>query len=344
MAAESGYAYDGYKAANYNVFCSYKYVIEMLDDDFLSLDSHYGSDGEGFWNGRKRALVKAMQNVDFLVCANQHIAEKYAKLGGVNGTYVFKTPMNIQEFVEPILTDEKVKIVYYVNDGTTGMFEKFLRPSLPYISKTIGNKVVFYFMALKPDMSEYNGSLEYHYVPHMSYEEFIQYFKDMQFDVGLAPLDDSEFSRSKYINKYVEYTRGGIAGIYSDCELYRTVIKDGYNGILCRGAGDNWGKAIESLVNNSRLRLSVAKNAQKYAEEYFSEEEVLAEFVKKVPVLTDYKASEHTVSEFRLAFFKLYHKLIFRPCGWINTLYCCVKNGKSAMIPGRLKRRIFKKK
>lgn len=26
MAAESGYAYDGYKAANYNVFCSYKYV------------------------------------------------------------------------------------------------------------------------------------------------------------------------------------------------------------------------------------------------------------------------------------------------------------------------------
>lgn len=319
------------------------YVIESLDDDFLLLDSGYGSEGQGFWWGRKKALIKAMKNADCLITPNKNLSDKYSKLGGIKDVYVSNTPMDTEGFIKPTVRRGKVKIVYYVNDGTTGMFEKYIRPALPYIADKMADKVAFYFMALHPDLSEYDGKIEYHYVAHMTFPKFLQYLRDEKFDIGLAPLDDSGFSKSKYINKYVEYTRAGVAGIYSDCELYRGVIENEYNGVLCKGAGDNWGKAISKLVENPWLRLSIANNAQKYAEDKLNKDKVLEGIIQGVPALANYKAPEHSVSAVYLGIIKLYYKLFFRPCGWIYTVYCCTKNGKANVIVGRVKRKLLKR-
>lgn len=317
------------------------YVIEIFDDDFLSLGSDYGNEGQGFWWGRKRAIIKILKNTDCLVASSKHIIEKYGKIGNIKDTYVSHTPMKVNRFVKPSINEEKVKIVYYVNDGTTGMFDKHIRPVLPFIVKEMADRVSFYFLALKPDLSEFNGELEYHYVPHMTFEEFLLYLKEQKFDIGLAPLDDSEFSKSKYINKFVEYTRAGVAGIYSDCELYRSVIKNGYNGILCADDADSWGIAIKNLVDNPQKRLDIANNAQKYAKDHFEENKVFEKLIAGIPALKNYKAPRHTISNGRLTIIKLYYTLFFRPCGWIYTLYCIVKNGRADVIVNRLKRKIL---
>ena len=177
------------------------YVIELLDDDFLSLGDDYGSEGQGFWRGRKRALIQIMKNIDCLLSPNKHIIEKYRRIGKVKDTYVSDTPMNVEAFVKPSLNEGKVKVVYYVNDGTTEMFEKYIRQALQSLSEKVKDQISFYFLTLHPDLSEFDGRLEYHYIPHMPYEKFLQYLKKEKFDIGLAPLDDSKFSKSKYINK-----------------------------------------------------------------------------------------------------------------------------------------------
>lgn len=319
------------------------YVIEIFDDDFLSLGSDYGSEGQGFWWGRKKAVVKILKNTDCLIASNRHIIEKYGKIGSIKDTYVSHTPMRADKFVKPSINEGKVKIVYYVNDGTTGMFDKYIRPALPFIAKEMADRVSFYFLALRPDMSEFDGKLEYHYVPHMTFEKFLLYLKDQKFDIGLAPLDDSEFSKSKYINKFVEYTRSGVAGIYSDCELYRSVIENGLNGILCADSVDSWGMAIKNLADNPEKRFDIANNAQKYAKEHFEEDKVLEKLVAGVPALKNYKAPKHTISNVRLVIIKLYYTMFFRPCGWIYTLYSCTKNGKADVIVSRLKRKVLKR-
>lgn len=318
------------------------YVIEVLDDDFLSLGSVYGSEGQGFWRGRKKALIQAVNNIDCLLAPNKHIIEKYKRIGNIEDTYVSNTPMDIDGFVTPMLNKGKVKIVYYVNDGTIEMFEKYVRPALQFISENLKDRISFYFLALRPDMSEYDGRLEYHYIPHMSYDEFMEYLRRERFDIGLAPLDDSEFSKSKYINKFIEYTRAGVAGIYSNCELYRTVIEDEYNGILCAGE-DHWGKAIQNLADNPQKRLEIAINAQNYAKDHLEKSKVLNRLIDGIPALVNHKAPAHVVSNVYLLMIKLYYVLIFRPCGWGNTLYCCIKNGKADMIVNRFRRKILKR-
>ena len=60
-----------------------KYIILMLDDDFLSLDDKYGAIGQGYWTERQRMLKKILCQIDCLMAVNELLAEKYVKLGNI---------------------------------------------------------------------------------------------------------------------------------------------------------------------------------------------------------------------------------------------------------------------
>lgn len=318
------------------------YVIESLDDDFLSLGSDYGSDGQGFWSGRKKALISIIKHTDCLIAVNKYIINKYSKIGNIRKTFISNTPMDIKSFVNPAVIEGRVKIVYYVNDGSTDMFDRYIRPILPFISEKLSDKVSLFFLAVHPDMSQYDGKIDYYYIPHMSFDEFLLYLKKEQFDIGLAPLEDEGFSKSKYINKFIEYTRAGVAGIYSDCELYRHVITDGYNGILCDDTPKSWEDAIQNLVDFPQKRVEIARNAQYYASENLEKVKVLRKLIEGVPELSEYSSPPHSISAIRLFSIKVYYCFLFRTGGWINTLYCCIKNGNTRKIISRFRRKILK--
>lgn len=88
-------------------------------------------------------------------------------------------------------------------------------------------------------------------------------------DIGLAPLLDNNFTKSKTENKFREYGAMKIAGIYSNIKIYNSHIADGENGILANQDADSWYLAIERLVNDKSLRETIATNAFTYAQKNF---------------------------------------------------------------------------
>ena len=90
------------------------------------------------------------------------------------------------------------------------------------------------------------------------------YYGGIDFDIGLAPLYPSTFSRSKSANKCLEYAALGIPVIASDCEAYRDFVVHGVTGFLVR-RDHEWLRYMDELASDAELRESMGAKAREVA-------------------------------------------------------------------------------
>lgn len=320
-----------------------KFVILSLDDDFLSLGNSYGADGSGYRSARHRCLRSILKSIDCLVTVNELLARKYIEYCTTNRYVITHTVVEKEDFFSTAQngkSKDRIKLAVYVNDGTQGIFNQILRPALRLLSDNYKNRISLYLMALKPDMSEFESSFDITFVPHLPYKEFKKFLGAEGFDIGLAPLVDEGFSKYKYFNKFIEYTLAGIPAIYSDCPLYRLVIKDHFNGILTKNSAEDWYEAISMMIDDAILRKSIIENAQKYLYDNFESFRVLDKFVANIPELTGYKTMEAPIGALRSRLYIIKLKYyIFRVHGWLGTGLTLLRRGNVRAIKERLKDR-----
>ena len=251
-----------------------KSVALFLDDDFLSLkNSSFGV--VSMWPGRKRSLIKMLSMMDLLISTNDLLLKKYGDIGAIERRIRIDTVMDIKEMSPPILRDDGVcRFVMYVNDASTSMFDSYVLPFLKIIKSRISARIELYLLALNPDCSEIKDHINVIIVPHMQYPAFKKYMSENRFDFGLAPLDECGFNRYKYFNKYIEYTRAGVMGIYSDCSIYRQVVSNGINGALVKNIPEEWADTICFYYNNPEKRINNVVQAQKIACDKFSKDAI----------------------------------------------------------------------
>lgn len=95
------------------------------------------------------------------------------------------------------------------------------------------------------------------------------YYRVIDFDIGLCPLVDTEFARSKSPVKALEYMSRGAVVIASDVEPYRRFITHGKNGFLVKqGQEHEWLKYLSLLASDEDLRLSMKANALETASQW----------------------------------------------------------------------------
>jgi glycosyltransferase involved in cell wall biosynthesis len=74
------------------------------------------------------------------------------------------------------------------------------------------------------------------------------YYRQLQMDIGLAPVRDSQFNRGKSGLRAIEYAALGIVGVFTDHELYKQWVIDGQTGILL-AQGADWGAVLTDLMD-----------------------------------------------------------------------------------------------
>ncbi|HEY3494161.1 MAG TPA: glycosyltransferase, partial [Polyangiaceae bacterium] len=89
-------------------------------------------------------------------------------------------------------------------------------------------------------------------------------------DVGLAPLEDSGFNRSRSDVKFLEYALHGVAPIVKALAPYRDSVVHGETGLLFENAAEMLA-LVKSLVENPAERARIAANARGYVEQERSE-------------------------------------------------------------------------
>ena len=99
----------------------------------------------------------------------------------------------------------------------------------------------------------------------VDYPAFVAWMVDsLRWDLAIAPLEDSPFTRCKSDLKLLDYAALGLPGIYSRVLPYGATVRHLETGWLAESSTDGWREALERLVDDADLRRAIAANARQY--------------------------------------------------------------------------------
>jgi hypothetical protein len=161
-----------------------------------------------------------------------------------------------------------VSIVYATNRVNDTLAEIF-KPALKRILEKYSNQVEVYFLGYNPPEFKSYPNVFFKTL-NLNYEQCLQYFSSAGFDIGLAPLLDDVFHRSKTNLKVREYGACRVAGIYSNVDVYSTSVISGSTGLLVENNSDDWFDAMSTLIENRELREHIREHAYQFASANYS--------------------------------------------------------------------------
>lgn len=291
-------------------------VLVFCDDDLLLV--------KPMMPWRRWGLKKTLCYADGIWSGSGFICDRYQSLTKshrrvVTDTIVYKeqihTPANSVCQGEE---REKIKIVYAGTAAHKAMFHRYILPVMPKLAEMYGNRISFTFVGVRPDVSEYENRMEIHYVDAMPLAAYRKFMEDQEFDIGIAPLQENEFTKCKYFNKYIEYSLSGVMGIYSRIIPYLGAVRDHETGILAENTKEGWFSAMKEAIEDEKLRRDCLAKAQADLRENYSEKRILDKLFRDVPELKSYEKRLERCGSFLFA--KMVYFLM-RPCDWIYLFF-----------------------
>jgi len=94
------------------------------------------------------------------------------------------------------------------------------------------------------------------------YPNFVDWLqRRVHWDIGIIPLADDSFNKSKSYLKFLEYAALGLAIVCSNVGPYQSIIRSGENGILVKNGTESWYTTLTSLIENKTQQQLLARNA-----------------------------------------------------------------------------------
>lgn len=98
----------------------------------------------------------------------------------------------------------------------------------------------------------------------VEYTRFLPWFTQQRWDIALAPLIDSPFTRCKSDIKFLDYSALGAAGIYSRVPAYESSVRHLETGWVTDNTIEAWQSALKQLISSRDLRRDLAQRAAHY--------------------------------------------------------------------------------
>ena len=261
-----------------------KRVLLLIDDDLLEYELYKQPLYDRM---RKIALKSVLTHADILLTPSEYLGNKLCKQ--FNIPYVVtNTVVDSEDIKTRRDSSDNIRIVYACSHNAH--FNKLVKPMLHKLSARYGEFISFTIIGPSVDLSDTGLSVTH--VDSMPLQKYREYMNTHTFDIGLAPLEDTEMTRSKYFNKYIEYTNNQIVGIYSNNLPYTLVVKDGFNGLLADNTPEAWYLKTCEIIDNKELRAVCLDNASKHIKETLSLSQILSELVRDMPDIISYRAAE----------------------------------------------------
>jgi len=224
-----------------------RFTIMFLDDDLINIPLDL--DSTKYYNDRelKKYIEKVLENSNVLWAVNPRIIKKYSKFTIEKKGILSKVPMEIENDIERVeFSTNPLKILYAGSIDHEKTLKKIINPVVKKFNDEISSgKVSFTFIGANPHIKNTK-----HYKYFESYEKYKKFVKEGRFSIGLAPIEITEFYKSKYYNKFLEYSSIGVLGIYTNSEPYKLVVRHNENGILCKNEVESWYSEIKKVIDN----------------------------------------------------------------------------------------------
>lgn len=180
-------------------------------------------------------------------------------------------------------TKQLVKLVYSTSRVDDYLADIF-KPALKCILDKYQNYVEVHFLGYKPSEFRIYQNVFFHSLM-FDYETYLKEFSSAGYDVGLAPLLDDVFHRSKTNNKFREYGASHVAGIYSNVDVYSACVTHDQTGFLVENTTDAWYDAMSTLIENDDLRSKIKESAFRFVRENYSQEAFSSQWHQQITTI-----------------------------------------------------------
>lgn len=176
---------------------------------------------------------------------------------------IIPSPVETDRIMPIVKQSDNVTIGWMGSSWTTDFLRIVEKPLQRLAQKhsfrflTIGTKIGFTIEGINHESKEWSFNLENEHIGGM--------------DIGIMPLPDTEWSRSKGGYKLLQYMSGGIPCVASPVGINNSIIKPGVNGFLA-STDDEWVESLEKLITSADLRAEMGKQGRKDAVELYSRE------------------------------------------------------------------------
>lgn len=236
-------------------------TIFHLDDDLLNVPRELGAEKYAFHNqpARLAAVQHLLRSSDLVYCSTKPLLERM-RPHGVDGRGRSAKIHCPGEVLRSAPRQGVFKIGYMGIDHTHD-FEV----ALPALVRVLDRNPQVHFELFgpiaKPAVLDRFGSRVTQVEFVRSYDDFLRKFASLGWSIGICPLADTPFNRTKANNKWVEYTAVGAAVVATAGMLYDECCSDGC-GLLAANDGQ-WEQALQSLIDDEGRRLAIVTAAQR---------------------------------------------------------------------------------
>ncbi|MCQ0988467.1 glycosyltransferase [Jiella marina] len=159
------------------------------------------------------------------------------------------------------------RVTIFYGSGTKAHkqdFQELVVPALLHLARKYGDRISIVlagYMTAGPKLQEIEDQL----ILLPPVWDVHQYWSTLSAaDINLAVLKPAPTTDVKSEIKWLEAAMLGIPSVVSDTALYRDILDDGVDGLLCRTPED-WTRALERLVKDADLRRRVGEKAREKA-------------------------------------------------------------------------------
>jgi glycosyltransferase involved in cell wall biosynthesis len=267
-----------------------KTIIYELDDDLLDIPLDMAQGQYHRSPERQNQLRHYLESADLVRVYAKHLKEKVAAInpsveqvvGPVDWSLVPASP-------SPKARHEKLRLIYATSRLTDQLANIFLDDVVELL-REFPDRVELFLWGCRSEQLEPNPSVKF--LSHVAnYNRFFHKFARYGFDIGLAPLPNEDFYLSKSNNKFREYAACGIAGVYSNVNVYSECVEHGVTGLLVENRRGAWFQALARLVEDIELRKRVQAQAQQYARQHYSQDNFCGVWLEQIHTLLARKSA-----------------------------------------------------
>lgn len=263
-------------------------VVLCLDDDLMEVRQSSDSLEDRYCF---KSLSKVIQNSDLLLTNSNYLGEKYKKNYGLNFAIADTEIDESQIAHAPSCNDRNdIKLLYAASRGHRLYLGNLITPILNKLYERYGKRLSFTIIG--PDIETKGILLNTKIIRPMPFDKYREYMNNHIFDIGLAPLPETEMSKSKYFNKYLEYSINGICGIYSNLLPYTLVVNDGDNGYLANNTPEDWFNCICEAIDNLDRTKQCIVNAQNHVLSNFIVDNIAKKLYLKMNDIFTFKVDD----------------------------------------------------
>lgn len=252
------------------------FIVEM-DDNYVDVPP-WNEAYNGFRNGSpfRRIGLDCMRNADALMVTTPHLAQTYQDVN--DNIYLIENSLDFKGDRKFVGWD-KVSIRKHSGTrigwiGGRAHFEDLmmvapvLREILikyPDVTLCLVNSAIKASCQALNHPYPFEGLKNVHYADRsVAINRYAKFAASFGFDIGIAPLVDCNFNRSKSNLRWLEYSALDIPTVASGVSHFTHSIQHGKDGFLIKDNDLNaWKETLEQLINEPSLRQQVGRTANK---------------------------------------------------------------------------------